>query len=175
MRRRTTTLLAGSALVLAACGSGDSPAAAPVTDGAVADSAPAVADEPSDEDRDDETGSGESSEPAPDTTTAPPSDTTSDTTNEPAPDTSADAEPADAEPPIDVRAADGCSADNAPTETDVADGPAPTIELRPASAAADSPLPDLAVRRVNCGGGWVNLRNELPGDVALLVWAWAPH
>ena len=68
---------------------------------------------------------------------------------------------------------DGCSADNSPTPTDLADGPAPLLELRPESAA--SPLPDVAVRRLNCNGGWVNFQNELPSELPLLVWFWAPH
>jgi len=68
---------------------------------------------------------------------------------------------------------DGCSADNKPTPTESAEGPAPALELR--AESADSPLPDLAVRRINCNGGWVNLRNELPSDRPLLVWFWAPH
>ena len=68
---------------------------------------------------------------------------------------------------------DGCSADNSPTPTESAAGPAPIIELR--AESANSPLPDLAVRRINCNGGWVNLRNEIPSALPLLVWFWAPH
>jgi hypothetical protein len=68
---------------------------------------------------------------------------------------------------------DGCNADNSPTPTESADGPAPVLELR--AESANSPLPDLAVRRINCNGGWVNLRNELPSELPLLVWFWAPH
>ena len=68
---------------------------------------------------------------------------------------------------------DGCNADNSPTLTEAAAGPAPAIELRAESAA--SLLPDLAVRRINCKGGWANLRNELPSELPLLVWFWAPH
>jgi hypothetical protein len=44
-----------------------------------------------------------------------------------------------------------------------------------AAAAEMSPLPDLAVRQINCGGGWVNLKNEIPADKPLLIWFWAPH
>ena len=66
---------------------------------------------------------------------------------------------------------DGCSADN--TATDVAAGPVPAIEVRAASAG--TPLPDVAVRRINCAGGWVNFKNELPSDKPMLVWFWAPH
>jgi hypothetical protein len=36
-------------------------------------------------------------------------------------------------------------------------------------------LPDLAVRRLNCGAEWVNLKNEIPADRPLLVWFWAPY
>ncbi len=68
---------------------------------------------------------------------------------------------------------DGCSADNSATPTESAEGPAPVLERR--ADSANSPLPDLAVRRINCNGGWVNLRNELPSDRPLLVWFWAPH
>jgi hypothetical protein len=68
---------------------------------------------------------------------------------------------------------DGCSADNSPTPAATAEGPAPSVALRPESV--DGPLPDLAVRRINCKGGWENLRNELPADRPLLVWFWAPH
>jgi hypothetical protein len=68
---------------------------------------------------------------------------------------------------------ESCTSDNSPTPTEAAAGPAPALELRVESAT--SPLPDLAVRRINCGGGWVNLKNELPADRALLIWMWAPH
>jgi hypothetical protein len=54
-----------------------------------------------------------------------------------------------------------------------APSPAPEVAVRPESA--NSPLPDLAVRRINCVGGWVNLRNEIPADRPVLVWFWAPH
>jgi hypothetical protein len=68
---------------------------------------------------------------------------------------------------------DGCSLDNAATTPDIAVAPAPPLSVRAESIA--SPLPDLAVRRINCAGGWVNLKNELPSVEPLLVWFWAPH
>ena len=68
---------------------------------------------------------------------------------------------------------DGCSPDNTPTQVVAASGPAPTVAVHPDSV--DSPLPDLAVRRINCAGGWVNLRNEIPADKPVLVWFWAPY
>ena len=68
---------------------------------------------------------------------------------------------------------DGCSSDNSPTDVVVTAGTAPVIAIRPESA--DSPLPDLVVRRINCAGGWVNLRNEVPADKPVLVWFWAPY
>ena len=80
----------------------------------------------------------------------------------------ATAAPAAATPPDD-----GCSSDNSPTDVVVTAGAAPTIAIRPESAA--SPLPDLVVRRINCAGGWVNLRNEVPADKPVLVWFWAPY
>ncbi len=68
---------------------------------------------------------------------------------------------------------EGCSADNSPTTPDFAEGPLPSIEVRAESVG--NALPDLAVRRINCAGGWVNLKNEIPADTPLLVWFWAPH
>jgi hypothetical protein len=68
---------------------------------------------------------------------------------------------------------DGCSPDNAPMQVVAASGPAPDVAVNPESV--DSPLPDLAVRRINCAGGWVNLRNEIPADKPVLVWFWAPY
>ena len=35
--------------------------------------------------------------------------------------------------------------------------------------------PILVVRRINCAGGWINLRNEIPADKPVLVWFWAPY
>ncbi len=54
-----------------------------------------------------------------------------------------------------------------------ADGPVPQLPVDP--AAATSPLPDIAVRQLNGDGGWVQFKNELPADRAVLVWFWAPH
>ncbi len=68
---------------------------------------------------------------------------------------------------------EACSRDNSPTAAASADGPPPALDLRPESTG--NPLPDLAVRRINCGPGWVNLKNEVPADRPLLVWFWAPH
>jgi hypothetical protein len=77
------------------------------------------------------------------------------------------------EPQAPVPADDGCSADNSPTTPDNAEGPAPAVPVRPESVG--NLLPDLALRRINCAGGWVNLKNELPSQLPLLVWFWAPH
>lgn len=55
-----------------------------------------------------------------------------------------------------------------------ASGPVPELPVT-AAAAAGSPLPELAVRRINGEGGWVQLKNELPADRPVLVWFWAPH
>jgi hypothetical protein len=68
---------------------------------------------------------------------------------------------------------DGCSPDNSPTPAAAAPGPAPQIAVRAESAA--NALPDLAVRRINCAGGWVNLKNEIPADRPVMVWFWAPY
>ena len=55
-----------------------------------------------------------------------------------------------------------------------APGPVPQLAVS-TEAAASSPLPEVAVRRLNGEGGWVQLKNELPSDKPLLVWFWAPH
>lgn len=55
-----------------------------------------------------------------------------------------------------------------------APGPVPDLPVHPDSAVG-SPLPQIAVRRLNGDGGWVQLKNELPADKPLLVWFWAPH
>ena len=68
---------------------------------------------------------------------------------------------------------DGCSPDNTPTDVVATPGQAPDIAAQP--QATDSPLPDLVVRRINCAGGWVNLRNEIPAGKPVLVWFWAPY
>jgi hypothetical protein len=162
MRRRLTSTLVGAALVLVGCGSsGDdvSPAAAPESTAAPTETTASDATD----------ATGES------TATTPAAPTDSATTAAPptigSTETAATATPEPPTEPAEARATDGCATDN--TATDVAAGPAPAIEVR--AAAADNPLPDLAVRRVNCAGGWVNLKNELPGELPLLVWFWAPH
>lgn len=52
-------------------------------------------------------------------------------------------------------------------------GPPPSLPVSPASA--DNPLPDLAVRRINGDGGWVQFKDLLPSDKPTLFWFWAPH
>ena len=168
MRGRWTTSLVGGVLLLAACGSPttESPDAAPATtqeSAATPTESTATESTASAATGDDETT--ESSEPA---------DSGNDAAAPPATDapTSATAAPTTA-PPTEVLPDDGCSADNSPTETDVADGPVPMIDVR--AASVPNPLPDLAVRRINCAGGWVNLKHEIPAELPLLIWFWAPH
>lgn len=175
-RAVAATLLAG--LVLAGCGSG-SPTAEPIGEQApgssVVDDVPAPIEtqpdepqpttlaepaDPTETEPDTESGSEApiESEPETDTTAAPTASTTMPS-------------PQEAEPAI----VHECSTDGAPTELEVADGPLPELAVVEPATAIDSPLPALAVRRINCGGGWVQLRNELAADQPLLVWFWAPH
>ena len=91
---------------------------------------------------------------------------------------SAEPEPASIATTVPERApvsptSDGCSADNSTTEAAAVPGPAPEIAVRAESAS--NALPDLAVRRINCAPGWVNLKNEIPADRPVLVWFWAPY
>lgn len=53
-----------------------------------------------------------------------------------------------------------------------AEGPVPELPVAPSSIA--SPLPEIAVRRLNGEGGWSQFRNELPSEQPLLIWFWAP-
>ena len=68
----------------------------------------------------------------------------------------------------------GSSLPEGMTLPEPAPGPVPQLAVS-AEAAASSPLPEIAVRRLNGDGGWVQLKNELPSDKPLLVWFWAPH
>lgn len=54
-----------------------------------------------------------------------------------------------------------------------APGPVPELPVSAAAAMA-SPLPEIAVRRLNGDGGWIQFKNEVPSDVPLLIWFWAP-
>lgn len=60
----------------------------------------------------------------------------------------------DPAPPV---ADDGSSV----TRPEPAAGPVPVLPVDPTSAAA-SPLPEVAARRLDGEGGWVQFRNELP-------------
>lgn len=179
------------ALVVAACGSGEpsgdaadpAPAAADAESGSPDTTVPAAAGSvtPPGTGTDatgtggnpagDDDAPGEAGDPA---TTDPTAGATAPTTAPAAP--TAPTAPADATTDAivgGVRPDDGCSPDNSPTPTDVAPGPPPTLAV--SAESADDPLPALAVRRVNCNGGWVDLRDELPAGTPLLVWFWAPH
>ncbi len=170
-------LLAAGAIVVAACGSTpeDPPeagatATTTTTTTTAQQSAEVGADPTGDVGADEPIGG----EPAAEPSIAPPDEPTSEPADE------AVGEPADeaggepeAMPAGIVWPDDGCSADNSPAPTDSAAAPAPKLQVRPESDG--NALPDLAVRRINCNGGWVNLKNELPSEQPLLVWFWAPH
>lgn len=173
--RRSIAAAALVSVALAACGGSSSTESSPA---AVEEPAPEPAGEPA---PDDPSEQDDPSEPdaQPDPEPAPEPDTPPGAEAEPEPETDP---PLEEPPPVVEEPApepevlwpdDGCSTDNSPTPASAAEGPAPAVEIRPESA--DSPLPDLAVRRINCKGGWENLRNELPADRPLLVWFWAPH
>lgn len=55
-----------------------------------------------------------------------------------------------------------------------APGPVPELAVTTQSSLG-SPLPEVAVRQLNGDGGWVQLKNELPSELPLLVWFWAPY
>ena len=44
-----------------------------------------------------------------------------------------------------------------------------------AEASQASPLPEVTVRRINGDGGWAQFKNEIPSELPLLDWFWAPH
>ena len=170
--RRLLATLAGASLVVAACGSGTGGEATGQVAPTPAPADPAATPSPS---------TSAATQPVPEATPADASgssDTTAATAAAaPAPSPAPGSTAPPVEPTSTVAAVvwpdDGCNADNSPTATESAAGPAPSLEVR--AESADSPLPDLAVRRINCNGGWVNLRNEIPSILPLLVWMWAPH
>jgi outer membrane biosynthesis protein TonB len=185
---RLPATLAVATLVLAACGSGaaDTPAAEPADAPAATDGVQQAPEDPVTDESPTPPTTGDTSAPDADEPSAGQTDTTDgsgepSTSDAPAVQPAVEPEPEPEPEPAPVSDTptapawpdDGCSADNSPTPTESADGPAPVVEIR--AESADSPLPDLAVRRVNCNGGWVNLRNELPSTQPLLVWFWAPH
>ena len=186
--RRISATIAIASILTAACGSGspDTPTADPAPPAAAAPE-PAVdsgtpADAVDTEGADTDPNTDPVDTGSTDTEALPPADEAP-TADEPASDDGAGEDVAtdqpepDPEPVGDAQTMawpdDGCSADNSPTPASAADGPPPILELR--AESADSPLPDVAVRRINCSGGWANFRNELPSDRPLLVWFWAPH
>ena len=153
--RRSFAFAAAGALVFTACGGGadvaDAPTVSTAPDAGAAPTAP-----PS-------SAAGASS---PDTT---PTTAATDTT--PA-DTAAGASESSV---ASTGASDDWPDENCVAEpAQAADGPAPDLALRAAADTPTNPLPEVVVRRLNCGGGWVNFKNELPGDKPLLIWFWAP-
>lgn len=160
MRRRTTmTLLAGGLLTISACGStSDTPAAGEALAATTGTETPSST-----------TGAAPATTVGPTTVPAAPPSTAGETQ----PSAASTVAPTTEAPVTIALPDDGCSADNSPSATDVADGPLPALEVRAESTG--NALPDLAVRRINCAGGWVNLKNEIPAATPLLVWFWAPH
>ena len=67
----------------------------------------------------------------------------------------------------------GSSADPGITLPAPVEGSPPDLPV--AEASQSSPLPEVAVRQINGDGGWVQFRNEIPSELPLLVWFWAPH
>ena len=184
--RRTAATIALASIIMAACGSGDTdtPAATadndpvpPAAEEQPAPTEPATSAESGDEGAEGATAEDDiDADDASDEAALPPADDAPESEVAEGVDDSSQPEtvPEPADDPLSMAwPDDGCSADNSPTPTDLADAPVPLLELRAESAA--SPLPEVAVRRLNCNGGWVNFRNELPSELPLLVWFWAPH
>lgn len=68
----------------------------------------------------------------------------------------------------------GTAVDDAPSGLpEPAAGPVPEMPVS-SEAEAASPLPAIAVRRLNGEGGWVQFKDELPAEQPLLIWFWAP-
>ena len=164
MQHRRTGALVGTALLLtlAACGTGSDGAAPPATDEPAATSAPAE--------------DGTSSEA--DTTETDTAEATATAGADPAPAEGSDV----AEQPVTTEAPP--AAEEPPTEPVVTEAPAPAepvlggrlfaSEVQPASAIDTNPFPDLVVDDIGKDAR-VNIRNILPSDRPVLLWAWAPH
>lgn len=74
----------------------------------------------------------------------------------------------------DSSAGDAASAPAVDELPEPAPGPVPELAVTTQSSLG-SPLPEVAVRRLNGEGGWVQFKNELPSELPLLVWFWAPY
>ena len=172
MRRfRTTPLLAATAISLAACG-GSAPQAEEVASSAVPvlpdeanpvpDSAAVTADETAD-DSDSSRATGDAGD-----------TTETDATGGDAGPVDGDTESGDTENG-DIENGDTANADaeTAPSAPEPG-GRDLGSELRPESATASNPLPDLLVDDVR-RGAQVNVANLLPSERPVLLWAWAPH
>lgn len=72
------------------------------------------------------------------------------------------------------QAGDAVSAPAADELPEPAPGPVPELAVTTQSSLGSS-LPEVAVRRLNGEGGWVQFKNELPSELPLLVWFWAPY
>ena len=72
------------------------------------------------------------------------------------------------------QAGDAVSAPAVEDLPEPAPGPVPELAVTTQSSLG-SPLPEVAVRRLNGEGGWVQFKNELPSELPLLVWFWAPY
>lgn len=112
------------------------------------------------------------------------SDTTSDTAPEDTPDdTSASDDAAPDESTADETGETTAPDEPEPDEPEQVDGeivlpdpepgPVPDLPVSPASAEA-SPFPEIAIRRLNGEGGWVQFKDLLPSEQPLLLWFWAP-
>lgn len=156
-RSRTITLLAATTIALAACG-GSAPSADEVASSAV----PVLPD---------------TANPVPDSEAVTADDSAVDggsTDGGVAGDTAVDTAPAASDDaPAESTAGEPAVAESTPAAPEPG-GRALGSELRPESAFASNPLPDLLVDDVRRGTE-VNVANLLPSERPVLLWAWAPH
>lgn len=151
---RSSVVALAVSLALAACGGApvDDTGADPARPG----SSPDAATQPVDADANDPAATSET-ESAPDAPAAEPDPEPDDTT-----------ESDDATEPDGAEQSDGEIVLPEPEP-----GPVPDLPVSPASAEA-SPFPEVAVRQLNGGGGWVQFKDLLPSEQPLLLWFWAP-
>lgn len=172
--RRRGAFIGAALLTLAACGSGsDDAATAPVTDAPIATDAPA--DDPAQADQE-TTEAAATEEPDSDEATA-----ATNTSPTEAPVEAADSndapESSDAAPPDDDTAPETVA-----TEVPAPEAPAEPVvggrlfapDVQPDAQFDGNPFPDLVVDDIGKDAK-VNLKNVLPSDRPVLLWAWAPH
>ncbi len=187
MQHRRTGGLLGVAvlLTLAACGSGSDSTAVPAAGDALVPTSGDVATADSTQDAAPAADAAPAGEPEAAASTDVPAADSTDTSTDTSTDASTDA---DAEQPVATDASEDASVgEEAPAEPVATEAPEaaastePVVggrlfasDVQPAAQFDGNPFPDLVVDDIG-KDAQVNIKNILPSDRPVLLWAWAPH